>query len=102
MQIGPFGLPEILAILAIALIVFGPRRLPELSRALGHALREFRKGSEEFKRTLDEEVRDLERTVEAGEIREALNPPEPSKALDSEPKEKTEPIEGDAPKGTES
>ena len=73
MQIGPFGLPELLAILAIALIIFGPRKLPELSRTLGRALGEFRKGSVDLRRSLEEEVRNLD-----GEIRDDTYPPPPS------------------------
>jgi len=69
MQIGPFGLPELLAILAIALIIFGPRRLPELSRSLGRALGEFRRGSMDLRRSLEDEVRSLD-----GEIREEKTP----------------------------
>ena len=70
MQIGPFGLPELLAILAIALIIFGPRKLPELSRTLGRAIGEFRKGSLDLRRSLEEEVRNLD-----GEIQDDTYPP---------------------------
>jgi len=54
------GLPEMLIILAIALIVFGPNKLPELARAFGKAMREFRKATEEVKESFREETRDLE------------------------------------------
>ena len=47
------GMPEILMILAIALVVIGPRKLPDLGRSLGRALREFRKATNEFKSSLD-------------------------------------------------
>ena len=54
------GLPEMLIILAIALIVFGPNKLPELAKAFGKALREFRKATEEVKESFLEETKDLE------------------------------------------
>jgi TatA/E family protein of Tat protein translocase len=51
------GIPELIIILGIALLVFGPRKLPELGRSLGRSLGEFRKASNELKNTLEEEVR---------------------------------------------
>ena len=54
------GLPELLIIVAIALIVFGPNKLPELAKALGRAMREFRKATEEVKESFEAETRDLE------------------------------------------
>ncbi len=47
------GLPELLVILAIALIVIGPKKLPDLARSLGRALNEFKKATKEFKDSLD-------------------------------------------------
>ena len=63
MQFGPFGLPEILVVLALVLIVFGPRRLPEMGRTIGRVLSEFRKGTQELKRTLDADLREIEESV---------------------------------------
>ena len=54
------GLPEMLVILAIALIVFGPNKLPELAKAFGRAMREFKKATEEVKESFREETKDLE------------------------------------------
>ena len=53
------GLPELLVIIVIALIVFGPNKLPELARAFGKAMREFKKATEEMKESFEEETRDL-------------------------------------------
>lgn len=50
------GMPEVVLILVIALIVFGPRKLPELGKSLGQAMGQFRKASDEFKRTWEQEV----------------------------------------------
>ncbi|MBM4235113.1 MAG: twin-arginine translocase TatA/TatE family subunit [Firmicutes bacterium] len=49
---GKIGLWEILLILAVALIVFGPAKLPELGRSIGNGLREFRKATSELKDTI--------------------------------------------------
>jgi len=54
---GSLGLPELVVIFVIALIVFGPRKLPELGRSLGKSINEFKKASNELRNTLDEEVR---------------------------------------------
>ena len=54
------GLPELLIIAAIALIVFGPNKLPELARAFGRAMREFKKATEEVKESFEAETRDLD------------------------------------------
>ena len=54
------GLPELLIIVAIALIVFGPNKLPELARAFGKAMREFKKATEEVKESFEAETKDLE------------------------------------------
>jgi TatA/E family protein of Tat protein translocase len=57
MGIGSIGMPELVIILVIALIVFGPRKLPELGRSLGRSLGEFKRASNELRHTLDEEIR---------------------------------------------
>jgi len=59
---GSLGMPEIIVILVIALIIFGPRKLPELGRSLGRGIAEFKKATNEFQSTLEEEIRvDAER-----------------------------------------
>ena len=51
------GFPELLLIMAIALIVLGPKRLPDLARALGRGFSEFKRATEELKQTFDAETR---------------------------------------------
>ena len=62
---GSLGWPEILMILVVALIIFGPRKLPELGKTLGQSLAQFRKASEDFKRTWEEEVEIEKRKIDA-------------------------------------
>ena len=54
---GNLGMQEIIVIFVLALIVFGPRKLPEIGKALGKGLAEFKKASNELKQTWEEEVR---------------------------------------------
>lgn len=54
------GFPELVVIFVIALLVFGPRKLPELGKSLGKSLAEFKKATNELKRTWEEEVKSEE------------------------------------------
>jgi len=57
---GSVGVPELIIIFVVALIVFGPKKLPELGKSLGKGLAEFRKASHELRSTIEEEVRNIE------------------------------------------
>lgn len=65
MQFGNFGLPQILIILVVVLLVFGPRRLPELAKGLGQSVREFRKGIRDMKDEIESEAKDDSDTKKA-------------------------------------
>ena len=54
---GNIGLPEMMVIMAIALLVFGPKKLREIGRSIGKALREFKKSTEEIKDKFEEQIR---------------------------------------------
>ena len=54
---GSLGAPELIIIFVVALIVFGPRKLPELGRSLGKGLSEFKLASNDLRNTLDDEIR---------------------------------------------
>ncbi len=60
------GMPELLLILAIALIVIGPKKLPDLAKSLGRTLREFKKATNEFKETIqiDEDLTDVKKAFD--------------------------------------
>ena len=62
---GPVGWPETVFIFFLALILFGPKKLPELGRTVGKALTEFRKASNELKSTFDRELKSLEQETES-------------------------------------
>lgn len=74
---GPLGFPETVFIFVLALLLFGPKKLPELGRNFGKALTEFRRASNELKSTFDREMANLERETaevraEAGKIGDEL------------------------------
>jgi len=79
---GSLGTPEILLVLVLALLVFGPAKLPELGKALGRAVREFKRAGSELQETIEREADDLKRT--SGTAQEnppgALPPPSPPSA----------------------
>jgi sec-independent protein translocase protein TatA len=60
-MLGSIGMPELIVIFLIALVIFGPRKLPELGRSLGKGIAEFKRASNELKSTLEEEIRLEER-----------------------------------------
>ena len=63
---GSLGMPELIVIFVIALVVFGPRKLPELGRSLGRGIAEFKKATSELQNTLEREITaDQERTKAA-------------------------------------
>lgn len=67
------GTTELLVILVVALVLFGPRKLPQLSRSLGKSLGEFKRASEEFKQTWEREVA-LESAEKERAIEQAMLP----------------------------
>ena len=62
---GPIGYPEMVFIFVLALLLFGPKKLPELGKMLGKGLTEFNRAKNELKSTFDREMRDLERETQS-------------------------------------
>jgi sec-independent protein translocase protein TatB len=79
------GMPEMLLILAIALIVIGPKKLPDLAKSLGRALGEFKKATSELKDSLqiDSELKDVKTTFD--EINQDLKDSRPASPKQAEP-----------------
>ena len=75
---GSLGVPELLLIFAVILIVFGPRRIPEIGRMLGKAMGEFRKATDDLKNTIEREVRleELKKITPPPSLESFMTPPE--------------------------
>jgi TatA/E family protein of Tat protein translocase len=81
---GSLGIPELMLIFIVALIVFGPKRLPEIGRTLGKAMGEFKKATDDFRHTIErevqvEELRQLASTTIP--VHEAVSRSEPAPAV---------------------
>jgi sec-independent protein translocase protein TatA len=67
------GIGELLVIFVIALVVFGPKKLPEIGRSVGRAMMEFKKASQEFQESMREEMKEVEKTAQLDEIKKLSN-----------------------------
>jgi sec-independent protein translocase protein TatA len=83
-MLGSIGMPELVLIFIVALIVFGPKKLPEIGKSLGKGLAEFKKASDDFKQSIQKEVDGLKEearlehpVVSAGPVVPAPAPPAP-------------------------
>jgi sec-independent protein translocase protein TatA len=76
--VGPIGVPELIFLFVLALLIFGPRKLPELGRSLGKAMTEFRRASTDLRMTVEEEMREIDRQTRqiADTARDAVLPPD--------------------------
>ena len=82
---GSLGFTEIAFILLLALLIFGPKRLPEIGKTIGKGLAEFRRASNDLRRTLESEVAEEERAASrpvsslapVASAATAASPPEP-------------------------
>ncbi len=79
MNVFGIGLPEMALILVLALLVFGPKKLPEIGRSLGKALKGFQDASKEFEEEFKKEAQQIEKTI-ASPMKASLEP-DPPKAL---------------------
>ncbi len=86
-MLGSIGAPEFIFILLVALLIFGPRKLPEIGRTLGKGLGEFRRATNELKRTLDAEM--IEEEIRKSDPRRIIKE-ELSKAAPTDSKQRSE------------
>lgn len=100
---GSIGVPEMIFIFVLALLIFGPRKLPELGRNLGKALAEFRRASNELRSTVEDEMRTLEREAREAEKKALESPPPPGPVEGSAPAAEgnSRPPESEAPRSSE-
>ena len=79
---GNIGLPELIVIMGVALLIFGPRKLPEIGRTIGKAVREFKKSTEDIKEKFEEQIRveefkslqaDLKKDLREADLRKDLS-----------------------------
>ena len=66
------GIPELLVIFVIALVVFGPKKLPELGKSIGRAMAEFKKATDEFQESVRTEMKEVEKTADIADIKEEI------------------------------
>ena len=97
MNIFGIGLPEMALIMMVALLVFGPKKLPEIGRSLGKAIKGFQDASKEFEDEFKKEAARIEKTV-AEPMKATLEKPEP-KALKPEDSNKAEDTASDETAG---
>lgn len=74
------GMPELIVILVIALIVIGPKKLPEIARSIGRAIGEFQRSFDDLKDTIEKEVRDEQLKEKEEEKKPEENKPEGGKS----------------------
>jgi sec-independent protein translocase protein TatA len=67
---GPIGMPELIVIFMVALLIFGPRKLPEIGKSIGKGLAEFKRASDDLKKTIEDEIEEGKR--EASAVRKEL------------------------------
>ncbi len=92
---GSIGAPELIVIFLIALLIFGPRKLPQLGRTIGKSLAEFRRATHDLKRTLEREISEEEPspTRDSGSVRPGA-PREPSSDSEGRRRNESDPDAG--------
>lgn len=74
------GIPELIVIFVIALVVFGPKKLPDLGKSIGRAMAEFKKAQQEFQESVQAEMKEVQKTASLDELKKLGNLAEQSLA----------------------
>ncbi len=105
------GVPELLVIFVIALIVFGPKKLPDLGKSIGRAMAEFKKAQEDFQESVRAEMREVEKSTELEELKKlgkidlsaspeaGTGTPEEKKGTEQKPEQQPEQKKNEEAKG---
>lgn len=96
MNVFGVGLPEMALILVLALLVFGPKKLPEIGRSLGKAIKGFQDASREFEEEFKKEAQQIEKAVTAP-MKASLEPDPPKVLASPEPEPEAAPPVDEAP-----
>ena len=94
---GPVGFPEMFVIFIVALLLFGPKKLPELGRMLGKGLSEFRRAKNELKSTFETHMQELEREARMSEAKSSPSLPSAHSSSYSYPYEEYNPYNAESP-----
>jgi len=87
---GPIGVPELIVIFLVALLIFGPRKLPDIGKSIGKGLAEFKRASDDLKKTIEEEIEQGKQEVssvrrEIAEVSNTLHAAAPLGPTEPEP-----------------
>ena len=91
---GPFGIAEIAFIFVVALLIFGPKKLPEIGKTLGKGMREFKKATSDLKSNWEEQMKDVESPVQ--DLKQALNEVKSNVEESMDPDAEPAPLSADA------
>jgi Tat protein translocase TatB subunit len=92
------GMPELLVIMALALIFIGPKKIPDIARALGRGMAEFRRATDEMKSSFQEESRQQAREKTAADEKIVV-PPAPAPQIAATPQPQPPAAKGETPAG---
>ncbi len=87
------GFPEMIFLFLLALLIFGPKKMPEIGRQIGRALNEFKRASNEFKSQIETEINQMEVEEHSRQTILSPEPPAGSVAVGTLPAETTPPVE---------